>query len=65
MRPHARAEHGERERFEHVVVRPRLEPGEGVGVLDAGGEEHDGAAEPFAQPPARLEPVDAGHADVE
>ena len=62
---HPRAQHGERERLQHVVVGPAGEALERVHVLHARREKQDGAGQVLAQAAAHLEPVQARHAHVQ
>ncbi len=65
LRPHPGAEDLEREGLCHVVVAARGEAGDRVGVLDAGGEEDDGAGHELADRAAHRESVGVRQVDVE
>ena len=65
LRLHACAEHLQRKRLGHIIIRPCSEPVYGVGILNARGQEHDGAQDRLAQAAADGEPVDIGKADIE
>ena len=57
---------GEREGLRQVVVGARVETGDATVDLRAGGQHQDGNTHPRgAKPAADLEPVGAGHEDVE
>lgn len=62
---HARGELFEGEGLDDVVVAAGGEAAELIGLLDAGGEEDDGAGDVLADTAADLEAVEAGHIDVE
>src|SRR5207244_6143725 len=65
-RADAREQLLERERLRHVVVRACVQPRDPVLDLVAGGEhQHRNAAAAQANPLAHLEPIEAGHEDVE
>ena len=64
-RLHAGDELGGGERLREVVVAAELEPEHPVDLAVAGGEEDHGHLRRLPQPPAHLEAVDVGQADVE
>ena len=65
MRVHSRGELAGGEGLHDIVVRPGGEAAELVALLDAGGEEDNGAGDVRAYRAADLEPVYVGHSDVE
>ena len=61
----ARDQLAQAERLHDVVVGAELEPDDPVGLLAARGDDDDRHVRALAQPPADVEPVDVGQAQVQ
>src|SRR5262245_43493204 len=62
----AREQHAELEGLGHIVVSPRLQPKDRVGIRDLRGQHHDRTLKAStAQQLARLAPVEVGKAHIE